>query len=88
LGVAVTLLYLAWVREKVGIAEEVIKALPSGANTPADLAKWLAQRGEGYATAFADLSRLRCAVDQQMTAMHGPLGSPQEIAFFPPVTGG
>ena len=85
---AVTLLYLAWVREKVGVAEEVIDALPPGIDTPSALALWLTLRGEGYAVAFADLSRLRCAVDQQMTVMDGPLGSPQEIAFFPPVTGG
>jgi sulfur-carrier protein len=86
--VAVTLLYLAWVREKVGIAQEVIESLPSGIDTPAALAAWLQQRGEGYAAAFADLSRLRCAVDQQMMAMDAALGSPHEIAFFPPVTGG
>jgi sulfur-carrier protein len=86
--VAVSILYLAWVREKVGVAEEVIDALPPGIDTPAALALWFALRGEGYAAAFADLSRLRCAVDQQMTAMDGPLGNPKEIAFFPPVTGG
>jgi sulfur-carrier protein len=88
LAVVVTLLYLAWVREKVGIAQEAIDSLPVGINTPAALARWLAQRGEGYAAAFADLSRLRCAVDQQMTAMDATFVSPTEIAFFPPVTGG
>jgi sulfur-carrier protein len=86
--VAVTLLYLAWVREKVGIAQEALDTLPAGIDTPAALAGWLAQRGEGYADAFADMPRLRCAVDQQMVAMDAALGSPQEIAFFPPVTGG
>ncbi len=85
---AVTILYLAWVREKVGIAEEVIDTLPSDVTTPALLAQWLALRGEGYAAAFEDASRLRCAVDQQMMAMDAALGSPSEIAFFPPVTGG
>ena len=85
---AVTLLYLAWVREKIGTGQETIDILPAEIDTPAALAHWLAQRGEGYAAAFADLSRLRCAVDQQMTAMDGALGSPTEIAFFPPVTGG
>ena len=85
---AVTLLYLAWVREKVGIAEESIDMLPPGIDTPTALVLWLALRGEGYAAAFADVSRLRCAVDQKMTAMDALLGSPQEIAFFPPVTGG
>jgi sulfur-carrier protein len=86
--VAVTILYLAWVREKIGIAQEVIETLPSDVNTPTALAHWLALRGEGYAEAFNDLSRLRCAVDQQMMAMDATFGSPREIAFFPPVTGG
>jgi sulfur-carrier protein len=85
---AVTLLYLAWVREKVGLAQEVIEAIPQDIATPAALANWLAQRSEGHAAAFSDISRLRCAVDQQMTAMDAALGNPKEIAFFPPVTGG
>jgi sulfur-carrier protein len=88
LALAVTLLYLAWVREKVGVAQEAIDTLPAGIDTPAALAGWLAQRGVGYADAFADLSRLRCAVDQRMVAMDTAFASPKEIAFFPPVTGG
>lgn len=85
---AITFVYLAWVREKVGVAEEIVETLPTNVGTPAALAHWLAARGGGYANAFADAARLRCAVDQQMTAMDAPLGSPGEIAFFPPVTGG
>ncbi|MEK6637179.1 MAG: MoaD/ThiS family protein [Pseudomonadota bacterium] len=85
---AITILYLAWVRDRVGITEEVIEMLPSGVDTPTALARWLSQRGDGYASAFKDTERLRCAVDLQMTAMDAPLGRPREIAFFPPVTGG
>ncbi len=84
---AVTLLFFARVREAIGHASEQID-LPDDVTTPADLAGWLATRGPGYAAAFADPSRLRCAVDQAMVAMDGPLGQPLEIAFFPPVTGG
>ena len=85
---AIRLIYFAWVRDKIGIGEEALAALPGGIATPADLATWLGQRGEGYAVAFADLSRLRCAVDQHMTAMNVRFDDPKEIAFFPPVTGG
>lgn len=84
----VTIIYLAWVRELTGIAEERIDALPADIGTPAALAAWLARRSEGHALAFADTGRLRCAVDQQMVAMDVPLGRAREIAFFPPVTGG
>jgi sulfur-carrier protein len=86
--VSLTILYFAWVRDAVGIGEERIGALPEGVATPAALATSLALRGGGFSEAFADLSRLRCAVDQQIVAMDGPLGVPREIAFFPPVTGG
>jgi sulfur-carrier protein len=83
----VQLLYFAWVREQIGLGEERI-ALPEGLRTPLALVQWLSARGNGYAQAFADPSRLRCAVDQKMVAMDDPLTPAQEIAFFPPVTGG
>jgi sulfur-carrier protein len=82
-----TLLYFAWVREQIGHGEEEV-AIPASIATPRALSAWLAARGEGFAGAFADPAKLRCAVDQQMVAMDAPLGRPQEIAFFPPVTGG
>ncbi len=83
----VTLLYFAWVREAVGRDREEVD-LPIGVQTPAQLAAWLAGRSDGHARAFADLSRLRCAVDQVMSDFEAPLGAAREIAFFPPVTGG
>jgi sulfur-carrier protein len=86
--VSLTILYFAWVRDAVGISEEQIAALPDEMMTPAAVAAWLAGRGGGFAEAFADLSRLRCAVDQQIVAMDASLVTPREIAFFPPVTGG
>ncbi len=81
------ILYFAWVREKIGIDGEAITLLP-GDVSPAALAERLAARGGGYAEAFADLARVRCAIDQAMVALDAPMGDPQEIAFFPPVTGG
>ena len=81
------LLYFAWVREKVGHDGEEIE-IPHEVTTPNALAAYLAGRGGGYSEAFGDPSKLRCAVDQTMRAMDAPLGTPNEIGFFPPVTGG
>ncbi len=83
----VRLLYFASLRELIGLGEETC-VLPADAITPRSLANWLAARGEPYAIAFADTEKLRCAVDQTIADWDAPLGSPSEIAFFPPVTGG
>jgi len=83
----VTLLYFAWVRQKVGLSEEAI-ALPDGVATVADLVAWLVKRGAGYAEAFADPKRLRAAVNRDHVAFEARVSSDDEVAFFPPVTGG
>lgn len=83
----ITLLYFAAVREAIGLNEEQCE-LPEGIGTPRDLVRWLAARSEGHAAAFANPDRLRCAIDQSLVALDTPLGTPREIAFFPPVTGG
>jgi sulfur-carrier protein len=84
----IALLYFAWVRDKVGIAQEEIEDFPKHIATPDDLIGWLVLRGGGYAEAFADKAKLRCAIDQQMATMDTRFNAPSEIAFFPPVTGG
>ncbi len=83
----VRLVYFAWVREQIGVAEEDVD-LPASLITVADLAQWIAPRGSGYATAFADLAKLRCALDQVVVPFSTAIGEAKEIAFFPPVTGG
>ncbi|MFO1090528.1 MAG: molybdopterin converting factor subunit 1 [Hyphomicrobiales bacterium] len=80
-------LYFAWVRERVGLAEEEI-SVPDGLATVADLIDWLKQRDEGYAFAFADLRAIRAAADQEHVPLDHPLKGVRELAFFPPVTGG
>jgi molybdopterin synthase sulfur carrier subunit len=82
-----TLLYFAWVRQKIGKSEETL-ALPQDVATVAQLAAWLARRGAGYADVFADLRRLRAAVNQEHVGFDAPIAEGDEIAFFPPVTGG
>ena len=52
------------------------------------LAAYLARRSDGHARAFADLERLRAAVDLGMVGFDAPIDGAKEIAFFPPVTGG
>ncbi len=82
-----TILYFAWVRERIGVEAERIE-LPAEAKTVADLAAWLITRGPGYGEAFADMGRIRAAVDQRFASMDAPVAGAREIAFFPPVTGG
>ena len=81
----ITVLYFAWVRERIGLPRENVD---TSAATVADLVAELAAREERYALAFADLSALRVAVDQTLTGFDAPLGGVREVAFFPPMTGG
>jgi len=82
-----TILYFAWVRERIGTGEERIQA-PGAVETVGQLADWLSSRSEGHGLAFADLARLRVAVDQRFAGWDAPIAGAREIAFFPPVTGG
>jgi molybdopterin synthase sulfur carrier subunit len=81
------LLYFAWVRQKVGVGEETLR-LPAGVATVAALVEFLRARGGGYAGAFADGKRLRAAVNQEHVKFDAAVGPDDEVAFFPPVTGG
>jgi molybdopterin synthase sulfur carrier subunit len=79
--------YFAWVRERIGHAEEEID-LPPGVTTVADLMVWLADRDEGYAAAFTEPTAIRAAIDQEHVEHEAPINGAREIAFFPPMTGG
>ena len=81
------LVYFAWVRERVGQAEEDV-ALPAGIATVADLVAWLKTRGEGYAHAFENERVIRVAIDQSHVKPEAAIAGAREIAFFPPMTGG
>ena len=83
----VTLKYFAWVRERVGTAEEKV-TLPATVATVGDVIRWLKQRDEGYAAAFEREGVIRAAVDQAHARHDASLEGAREIAFFPPVTGG
>ena len=81
------ILYFAWLREKAGIAEETV-TLPDDVTTVAGLVEWLKGRGGGHAEAFADPAVVRVAVNQEHVALDHPVAAEDEVAFFPPVTGG
>ena len=84
---AIELLYFSWVREAIGTGAETVDP-PAGLARVSDLIDWLGTRSEGHASAFADRTRLRAAVDQVFVSLDAPLGHPREVAIFPPVTGG
>lgn len=81
----IDILYFAWLRERIGLPRE---RLETRAATVAELVAELILRDERYAAAFADLSSLRVAVDQDLSSFDASLEGVREIAFFPPMTGG
>ncbi len=82
-----TVLYFAWVREQIGVDEETLTP-PASVETVADLLDWLAARSPNHAAALADRTAIRVALDQDFAQPDTPLGTAQEVAIFPPVTGG
>lgn len=81
------LLYFAWVRNKVGMSEEDI-TLPEGVHDLGGLVTWLKKRGAGFEEALDDMSGVRVAVNQEMAELDHPLTDQDEVAVFPPMTGG
>ena len=84
---SIKVLYFAWVREKVGKAEEILD-VPADVATAAQLITWLKGRGPEYAEAFARAEVIRVALDRTHVAPTASIAGAREIAFFPPVTGG
>ena len=78
-------MYFAWVRERIGVPFEDVQTT---AKTASDLVAELSAREDRYAAAFADVSALRVALDQELADFSAPLAGVREVAFFPPMTGG
>lgn len=78
-------LYFAWVRERIGVPREEIA---TEAGTVLDLVTELRAREERYDAAFADMSAIRVALDQEISDLSASLSDVREVAFFPPMTGG
>ena len=81
------LLYFAWLKAKTGIAEEEVDP-PAEVATVGDLLAWLKGRGPGYAEALSDIQIVRVAVNQEYADPDHPVQPGDEVALFPPVTGG
>ncbi len=79
--------YFAWVRERIGKAEEDLDP-PASVATVADLVAWLAQQGEGYAYAFENPNVIRAALDKSHVHADARIAGAGEVALFPPMTGG
>ena len=81
------ILYFAWLRTRVGHGEEQVEPPPE-VNTVRGLVDWLKRRGPGHAAALDDLSAVRVAVNQEFADWDHPVAPGDEVALFPPVTGG
>ena len=79
--------YFAWVRERIGKAEEEISP-PAEVSTVGELIAWLSRRGEEYAYAFEKAAVIRAAIDRAHVKHDARIEGAREIAFFPPMTGG
>jgi molybdopterin synthase sulfur carrier subunit len=80
-------LYFALLRERVGVPEETVSP-PDGVRTVAELVTWLRGRSEQHDAALANPAMVRVAVNQDYAQPGDPVRPDDEIAFFPPVTGG
>jgi molybdopterin synthase sulfur carrier subunit len=83
----VRLLYFAWLRARIGVTAEEVE-LPAEVGDVAGLLDWLRERGPRYAEALRDLSVVRVAVNQDYVVRDHPVRAGDEVALFPPVTGG
>jgi len=83
----VKVLYFAWLRTRIGHAEDQID-LPGDVTDVRGLIDHLRARGPGYAQALTDLATVRVAVNHEYVGLDHKLKPGDEVALFPPVTGG
>ncbi len=81
------LVYFSWVRERIGKGDEEVD-LPESVITVRDLLEWLKTRGEEYEAALQHADTIRVALDMEHVHHSEKIGTPFEIALFPPMTGG
>lgn len=81
------ILYFALIRENVGHTTEIID-LPNDIKNVNGLINYLEQKGDNYKAAFAQSDLIRVAVNQEYVNLDHPISNNDEIAFFPPMTGG
>ena len=81
------ILYFAWLRQRTGIGVEEVSP-PNSVRDVASLVDWLKQRSPEFAEALADTSSVRVAVNQELADFDTALTGSEEVALFPPMTGG
>ena len=81
------ILYFAWLRQKTGIDSEEVE-MPSHITNVAGLIEWLKERNENFAKALSDFDSIRVAVNQEFAEPDAPVAQGDEVAIFPPMTGG
>ena len=81
------LLYFATLRQRIGTAEENLDT-PGNIVTVAELVDWLKTRGPNYAAALSNPKLVRVAVNREYVAYDHRVKPGDEVALFPPVTGG
>ncbi|PWC87709.1 molybdenum cofactor biosynthesis protein MoaD [Azospirillum sp. TSH100] len=81
------ILYFAWLRSKIGMPTETVD-LPAEVTTAGDLVEWLKSRSPRHAEALANSKVVKVAVNQEHVPYDHPISATDEVALFPPVTGG
>ena len=81
------ILYFAWLRQKTGIDSEEVE-MPPHITDVAGLIEWLKERNENFAEALSDFESIRVAVNQEFAEPDTPVAQGDEVAIFPPMTGG
>lgn len=79
--------YFAWMKRTVGVPEEIVEP-PTEVRTVGELVTWLRSRSAGHAEALAEGAAFGAAVDQRTAPFDAPIAGANEVAFFPPFTGG
>lgn len=79
--------YFAWLRQRTGCSQEEIE-LPENVTTVGDLMTLIGERHPRFAEAAGSRGIVRCAVNQDYAERDAPIAATDEVAFFPPVTGG
>ena len=81
------IIYFSWLKEILGISEEKVMP-PKNIKNIKDLIKWLGAKSTKHRKVFLKSKNIRCAINRQIVNKNSKIKNKDEIAFFPPFTGG